>query len=544
MPIITFILGEKKGADTEECQPLSATPCERCVRGLCPAEDALRDDGSTIREGLDGASNNPLAGPVLPEPDANEAAFPQDPAPPPPYSAARKPDKYALGRCWCCGLPNQICGRPLFCRAKYAPAHYLIDQDGARTWVPKSEDRPPACRAFNTLICPEDCPAELHWCSLCESYNHGAQECDKEFLHLGHGLFRTRSRFVDHTAAAGNGGGVADSATPATDAEELTRKGVADTMQQAPETPIPTNSALTPTGGSPIATIQTSDVSPATTAPLPQASLPWPDLVFVELFANHHPAPCYRLCEEVDTLTLWAFLLSIIHAAFVVAGLQGLNKQSDGLPTEYLREILALMNDSRATMNSTAAATLEPALVALEGLLVERQNVTDLAHDLNVGGDDLNVFWLAGLSLSLAALLVGMMCRQWLGELVLASRYANTAHNPAHGPNGSAYNTSLKFPAVMYFWVSVLVTSCAPALLHLASLLFVGGVVQVSWQQIWPMLFERGPSPVINHLPPTLLEHLPSADAVFAGVLPLAIELAIEVLHLGLNLHPRFLVDG
>ncbi|KAI5828883.1 hypothetical protein K523DRAFT_46727 [Schizophyllum commune Tattone D] len=165
-------------------------------------------DGSMSREGLDGASIHPPEGPALPEHDASEAVLPQDPAPPPPYSAARKPDKYALGRCWCCSLPNQICGRPLFCRAKYAPAHYLIDQDGARTWVPKSEDRPPACRAFNTSICPENCSAELHWCSLCESHDHGAQECDKEFLHLGHGLFRTRSRFVDHTAAAGIDGGV------------------------------------------------------------------------------------------------------------------------------------------------------------------------------------------------------------------------------------------------------------------------------------------------------------------------------------------------
>ncbi|KAL1659203.1 hypothetical protein GGF50DRAFT_92111 [Schizophyllum commune] len=247
-------------------------------------------------------------------------------------------------------------------------------------------------------------------------------------------------------------------ATPASDAEEPTSKGVTNTMQQAPETSIATNNALTPTGGSTIATIQTSNVTPATTAPLPQASLPWPDLVFVKLFANHHPEPCYRLYEEVDTLTLWAFLLSIVHAAFVVVSLQGLTKQPDGLSAEYLRETLALVNNSRATMNSTAAATLEPALIALEGLLVERQNVTGLARDLDVGVYELNVFWLAGLSLSLASLLVGMMCRQWLGELVLARRLNNSAHglSSAHDLGNSVYNTthstSPKFPAIMYFW--------------------------------------------------------------------------------------------
>ncbi|KAL1681304.1 hypothetical protein EV122DRAFT_288065 [Schizophyllum commune] len=230
-------------------------------------------------------------------------------------------------------------------------------------------------------------------------------------------------------------------------------------MHQAPETTIATNSGSISTGGSTIATIETSNVTPATTVPLPQASLPWPDLVFVKLFSDHHPAPCYRLYEEVDTLTLWAFLLSIIHAAFVVIGLQGLNKQSDGLPTEYLREILTLVNDSRATMNSSAAATLEPALIALEGLLAERRaNVSGEANNLDAGGvTDLNVFWLAGLSLSLAALLVGMMCRQWLGELVLASRYANTAH----GPNASVYNTSPKFPAIMYFWEANVDVNCS-----------------------------------------------------------------------------------
>ncbi|KAL1732777.1 hypothetical protein EV714DRAFT_206013, partial [Schizophyllum commune] len=222
-------------------------------------------------------------------------------------------------------------------------------------------------------------------------------------------------------------------------------KSVSGNMQQAPDMPIATNGPLTPTGVSTIATIQTSNVTPATTAPLPQASLPWPDLVFVKLFADHHPAPCYRLYEEVDTLTLWAFLLSIIHAAFVVVGLQGLTKQPDGLSTDYLREILTLVNNSRATMNSTAAATLEPALVALEGLLIEKQNDTGLAHDLNVGADDLNVLWLAGLALSLAALLVGMMCRQWLGELVLARR-------SSHDQSGPAHSASPKFPAIMYFW--------------------------------------------------------------------------------------------
>ncbi|KAL1699345.1 hypothetical protein EV121DRAFT_273812 [Schizophyllum commune] len=299
-------------------------------------------------------------------------------------------------------------------------------------------------------------------------------------------------------------------ATPASDAEEPTSKGVTNTMQQAPETSIATNNALTPTGGSTIATIQTSNVTPATTAPLPQASLPWPDLVFVKLFANHHPEPCYRLYEEVDTLTLWAFLLSIVHAAFVVVGLQGLTKQPDGLSTEYLREILTLVNDSRATMNSTAAATLEPALVALKGLLVERQNVTGLAHDVHVGADDLNVLWLAGLALSLAALLVGMMCRQWLGELVLARR-------SSHDQSGPAHSASPKFPTTMYFWVSVLVTSCAPAVLHLASLLFVGGVMQSLWDQLRPALLERGSQ---------------RRRQLF------------NLKHLGLNLYQRFLVDG
>ncbi|KAL1758753.1 hypothetical protein FB107DRAFT_206565, partial [Schizophyllum commune] len=238
-----------------------------------------------------------------------------------------------------------------------------------------------------------------------------------------------------------------------------------DSMQQAPENTISTGSTMTPMGGSTIATFQTSDV-PATLASIPQASLPWPDLIFAKLFADHHPAPCYRLYEEVDTLTLWAFLLSIVHAAFVVVGLQGLNKQSDGLSTEYLREILTLVNDSRATMNSTAAATLEPALVALEGLLVERRaNVSGANFNGDVSDlNDLNEFWLAGLALSLAALLVGMMCRQWLGELVLARRYNHTTH----GLDAPVHGASLKFPAVMYFWVSVLVTSCAPALLHLA----------------------------------------------------------------------------
>ncbi|KAL1659204.1 hypothetical protein GGF50DRAFT_92112 [Schizophyllum commune] len=192
----TFVGDREKLADTDECLRFLMAPCERCIRRLHPAEGALQADESTILEGPDSAPNHPPEDSILPEPDANEAAFPQDPAPPPPYSAARKPDKYALGRCWCCSLPNQICGRPLFCRAKYAPAHYLIDQDGARTWVPKSEDRPPACRAFNTSICPENCPAELHWCSLCESYDHGAQECDKEFLHLGHGPSRRTGRHV------------------------------------------------------------------------------------------------------------------------------------------------------------------------------------------------------------------------------------------------------------------------------------------------------------------------------------------------------------
>ncbi|KAL1687962.1 hypothetical protein GGG16DRAFT_104774 [Schizophyllum commune] len=252
------------------------------------------------------------------------------------------------------------------------------------------------------------------------------------------------------------------SSTPASGA---TLKSVVESMQQAPDVFIATNGSSTPTSGDTVATFQTSGLS-ATSVPLPQASLSWPDLLFVKLFADHHPAPCYRLYEEVDTLMLWALLLSTVHAAFVVVGLQGPTKQPDGLSAEYLREILALVNNSRATMNSTAAATLEPALIALEGLLVERQNVTGLARDLNVGVYELNVFWLAGLSLSLASLLVGMMCRQWLGELVLARGLNNSAHGmtnaanassaSAHDLGNSVYNTthstSPKFPAVMYFW--------------------------------------------------------------------------------------------
>ncbi|KAI5894299.1 uncharacterized protein SCHCODRAFT_02540700 [Schizophyllum commune H4-8] len=245
-------------------------------------------------------------------------------------------------------------------------------------------------------------------------------------------------------------------------------KSTADSMQQAPDILIATNGSSNAASDSTLATLPASN-APATSEHIPQASLPWPDLIFVKLFADHHPAPCYRLCEEVDTLLLWAFLLSMIHAAFVVVGLQGLTKQPEGLPTEYLREILALVNNSRATMNSTAAATLEPALIALEGLLVERQNVTGLAHDVHVGVNDLNVFWLAGLALSLAALLVGMMCRQWLGELVCA----RSAHGSSNSPH-SAFPTSMnaspismnasptpmnKFPSIMYFWIALLLSS-------------------------------------------------------------------------------------
>ncbi|KAL1742747.1 hypothetical protein HDZ31DRAFT_65669 [Schizophyllum fasciatum] len=104
----------------------------------------------------------------------------------------RDRDQFSKGRCANCSLPGVHRGEKA-CTSEFAPLHRrALNAQGETEWVSKLEDRPDACREFNEgMACPDDCPADSHWCSLCSVYEHGAQECPMFFRSLGDGKFKS-----------------------------------------------------------------------------------------------------------------------------------------------------------------------------------------------------------------------------------------------------------------------------------------------------------------------------------------------------------------
>ncbi|KAL1663642.1 hypothetical protein EV122DRAFT_290517 [Schizophyllum commune] len=113
------------------------------------------------------------------------------PSPDPP----RGKDQFSRGRCAICSKASKH-HLSSSCPAEYAPLHRRVeDEDGQTFWVSTLEDRPEACCDFNEGIrCPDDCPTDSHWCSLCAKYTHGAQDCPMYFRYVGEGKFKSYTR--------------------------------------------------------------------------------------------------------------------------------------------------------------------------------------------------------------------------------------------------------------------------------------------------------------------------------------------------------------
>ncbi|KAL1694102.1 hypothetical protein GGG16DRAFT_47833 [Schizophyllum commune] len=107
----------------------------------------------------------------------------------------RGKDQYSRGRCAICSKASKH-HLSSSCPAEYAPLHRRVeDENGQTFWVSTLEDRPEACCDFNEgMRCPDDCPADSHWCSLCAQYTHGAQDCPLYFRYVGGGKFESHTR--------------------------------------------------------------------------------------------------------------------------------------------------------------------------------------------------------------------------------------------------------------------------------------------------------------------------------------------------------------
>ncbi|KAL1702204.1 hypothetical protein EV121DRAFT_210517 [Schizophyllum commune] len=192
----------------------SPAPEIPCIEMADAFEDSTDDWGGEPMDGIEdttlvdeaGFTLSPTPAPIIKEAPSHSLESCSDlisqssvasfrPTPRPSPARPRRSDQFSRGRCSICSKAgtHRLLGS---CDSQYAPLYNKVeDENGRPMWVSKLENRPDACYDFNEARpCPEDCPKDGHWCSLCARYTHGAQECPFYFRHVGDGKFESHVR--------------------------------------------------------------------------------------------------------------------------------------------------------------------------------------------------------------------------------------------------------------------------------------------------------------------------------------------------------------
>ncbi|KAJ2914557.1 hypothetical protein MD484_g5861, partial [Candolleomyces efflorescens] len=161
---------------------------------------------------------------------------------------------------------------------------------------------------------------------------------------------------------------------------------------------------------------------------------------------------CRGWREEIDTLLVFAGLFSAAVTAFTVESYRWL--RSD--PEEATVQLLSIIS---AQLNASANAASPP-------YKFDPTNFAPTPSELRV-----NIFWFTSLTLSLTAVLVGILCKQWLREY---QRYEGLAPKEAFPVRQMRYEGLLNWHVPKFL-------SFLPLLLQAALLIFFAGLLDLLW---------------------------------------------------------------
>lgn len=156
---------------------------------------------------------------------------------------------------------------------------------------------------------------------------------------------------------------------------------------------------------------------------------------------------CRGWREEIDTLLVFAGLFSAAVTAFTVESYRWLRADPEEVTVQLLAFISTQFNST--TSPPVVPSTFSPAASALR----------------------VNIFWFTSLTLSLTAVLVGIMCKQWLREY---QRYEGLSPREAFPVRQMRYEGLVNWHVPKFL-------SFLPLLLQAALLIFFAGLLDLLW---------------------------------------------------------------
>ncbi|KAE9393214.1 hypothetical protein BT96DRAFT_229789 [Gymnopus androsaceus JB14] len=177
----------------------------------------------------------------------------------------------------------------------------------------------------------------------------------------------------------------------------------------------------------------------------PNTGDPWTECL--NSVRTYDDEKCKGWREDIDTLLVFAGLFSATVTAFATESYQWLQQDTDSAIFAQLVYISERLNGS--TSPAPAVSAFTPAPVSIR----------------------INVFWFLSLTISLAAVLVGILCKQWLREY---------QKDPSVCPHLALELRQMRYESLQKWGVPEIL-SALPLLLQLALVLFFAGMLDLLW---------------------------------------------------------------
>ncbi|KAF8969145.1 hypothetical protein BDZ97DRAFT_1915508 [Flammula alnicola] len=187
--------------------------------------------------------------------------------------------------------------------------------------------------------------------------------------------------------------------------------------------------------------------------PVPKNGDPWETCI--EKVRGFDGDMCDGWREEVDNLLIFAGLFSAVVTAFVIESYQRLSQDPNDVNTFLLEQILAQIHAAN-TQNTAALNAPLPSPPTFS------PSITDIR---------INIFWFMSLALSLATVLIGVLCTQWLREY---------ERDTPLDPKEAISLRQIRYEGLITWKVPDILTAL-PVLLHSSLVLFFAGLIDLLW---------------------------------------------------------------
>ncbi|KAJ3501608.1 hypothetical protein NLJ89_g9261 [Agrocybe chaxingu] len=185
---------------------------------------------------------------------------------------------------------------------------------------------------------------------------------------------------------------------------------------------------------------------------IPKKEDPWQECF--KLVLKFDDEMCRGWREEIDTLLVFAGLFSAAVTAFTVESYRWLQDNADDIQVQLLQQISSQVGSLQSNRSQPTLANNSPST-----FLPEPSSVR------------INMCWFTSLTLSLTAVLVGILCKQWLREY---QRYEGLSAKDALPVRQLRYEGLLG-------WHVPKILSALPLLLQAALVLFLSGLLDLLW---------------------------------------------------------------